>query len=255
MAQSAVLIDALKRELRARSITYARVARHLALSEASVKRIFAQRDFTLERVDRVCELLGMEFSDLARNASAQDAVISQLSYQQEEEFVAQPRLMLMALLALNRWGVNDIVERYELDRAECIRLLARLDRLKFIELLPNNRYRLLVSEAFAWIPDGPIQRFFKEQASRDFFDSRFDGEGDFLLLANGSLARTSQEALIGRLRRVAADFSEMRVADAAIPAGERPGVTLLLATRRWEPGFLARFRRKRDASARPRTAP
>ena len=46
-----------------------------------------------------------------------------------------------------------------------------LDRLKFIELLPGNRIRLLVSRAFAWIPDGPIQRLFKSQLSQDFLKS------------------------------------------------------------------------------------
>jgi transcriptional regulator with XRE-family HTH domain len=249
MAHTSALVEAIKRELRARNITYAGVAKHLRVSEATVKRLFSKQDFTLERIDRICELMGMEFSDLARAVPARQAVISQLSYEQEKEFVANPKLMLVALLVLNYWKFDEIVHRYDLSEPECIRLLARLDRLKFIELLPNNRYRPLVSQAFAWIPDGPIQRFFKDQASRDFFDSRFDAEDEFFVLSNGALSRSSVVGLIGRLRRAAAEFAEMRTNDSSIPAADRVGVTLLLAARRWEPGFLAKFRRKRDATA------
>ena len=54
MAQSVALMDALKRELRARRITYARVAQHLDLSEATVKRLFAQNELSLQRIDATC---------------------------------------------------------------------------------------------------------------------------------------------------------------------------------------------------------
>jgi AraC-like DNA-binding protein len=237
MAHSSALVDTIKRELRARNITYARVARHMKLSEATVKRLFSQ------------QLMGMEFSDLVRAVPARSAAISQLSFEQESEFVANPKLMLVALLALNYWKFEEIFARYDLSQAECIKLLARLDRLKFIELLPNNRYRLLVSQAFSWIPDGPIQRFFKEHASRDFLDSRFDREEEFFVLSNGALSRSSVVGLLNRLRQVAGEFSEMRANDSPIPAVDRIGITLVLAARRWEPGFLARFRRERDATA------
>src|SRR5258707_3786907 len=158
MARTAVLVDTLKRELRSRGITYAAVAKHLGMSEASVKRMFARKEFTLSRLDRICERAGMEFSELARLIAPQDAVISQLSYEQEKEFVENHKLMLVALCTLNHWSFDDIVAAYDIPPAECVKLLARLDRLKFIELLPNNRIRLLVSRAFAWIPDRPIQR-------------------------------------------------------------------------------------------------
>jgi hypothetical protein len=252
MARTAALVDSLKRELRARNITYAAVARRLGMSEASVKRMFAQRQFTLARLDAICDLAGMEFSDLARALGAQDAVISQLTIEQEKEFVADPKLMAVALLTLNHWGFEEIVAHYDIAPAECIRLLARLDRLKFIELLPNNRIRLLVSRAFAWIPDGPIQRLFKEQVQADFFRSRFDGGNELLVLANGALSRASASALLARLRRTAAEFSEMRSDDAALPASDRSPITLLLAARPWTPDFMRKYRRKAGAPGQKR---
>ena len=255
MARTAALIDALKGELRARSITYAALAKHLAMSEVTVKRMFSQKEFTLSRLDRICEFAGIEFSDLARSLAAQDAVISRLSYEQEKEFVDNPALMLVALCTLNHWRFDEIVSLHDLAPAECIRLLVRLDRLKFIELLPNNRVRLLVSRAFSWIPDGPIQRLFKERLLADFFRSRFDREHELLLLVNGALSRPSLSALLARLRKTAAEFSAMRGDDAALPSAERTPITLLLAVRPWGPEFLRKYRRAGPRAARDRQRP
>lgn len=250
MARTAVVVDTLKHELRARGLTYAAVAKHLGMSEASVKRMFAQKEFTLSRIDRICDLAGIEFSELARHIASRDAVISQLTYEQEKEFVENPKLMLVALCTLNHWSFEQILSAYELTPAECVKLLARLDKLKFIELLPNNRIRLLVSRAFAWIPDGPIQRLFKEQFQVDFFRSRFDRDGELMLLANGALSKPSVAALLARLRKTMAEFSEMRSDDASLPATERKPITLLLAARPWSAEFLRKYRR-RDVPAAP----
>jgi len=136
-----------------------------------------------------------------------------------------------------------------LPQAEAVQLLARLDRLKFIQLLPNNRVRLLVSRAFSWIPDGPIQRFFKEQVQADFFRSRFDRDNELLLLANGALSKSSLSALLARLRKTAAEFSGMRSDDAPLPSRDRTPITLLLAVRPWEPEVLKKLRRPAASSS------
>ncbi len=251
MAKTAALIDALKRELKARNITYGALARHLGMSEVSVKRMFARKEFTLSRLDRICECAGLEFSDLARSLSAGDAAISQLSYEQERELVADPRLMLVAVCLLNHCGFDDIADAYGMPRAELVELFVRLDRIKFIELLPGNRVHLLASRAFAWLPDGPIQRFFKEQVQADFFRSRFDRENELLLLANGALSRASVSGLLARLRRIAAEFSAMRSEDAPLPLRSRTPITLLLAARPWEPEVLKKLRRPSARASAP----
>ena len=243
MAHTTALVETLKRELRARKITYSAVARHLGMSEVSVKRMFSRREFTLSRLDRICELAHLEFSDLARLFTAQDSVISRLTPEQETEFVENPRLMLAALCVLNHWSYDQIVAMYEITPAECVRLFARLDRLKFIELLPNNRYRLIVSQAFEWLADGPIQRLFKTQLQSDFFRSRFDRENELLLLTNGRISAASAHALLSRIRKVASDFAEMRSADARLPVADCVPMTVLLGGRPWEPEFLRNFRR------------
>jgi transcriptional regulator with XRE-family HTH domain len=61
----------LKRILKGRGITYAAVATGLGLSQASVKRMFSRREFTLQRLEDVCRIAGVDFAELAHEANAE----------------------------------------------------------------------------------------------------------------------------------------------------------------------------------------
>src|SRR5271169_4269690 len=96
MAQTKALISALKQVLKSRGVTYAEIARRLGTSEATIKRVFAQGSFTLERLDRICDALGIEITDLAKMVEHESERVVQLSLQQEREIVADPKLLLVA---------------------------------------------------------------------------------------------------------------------------------------------------------------
>ena len=64
MSQTRPLINTLKQELRKRRITYKQVSEVLELSETSVKRLFSEEAFSIKRLEKVCELLHLDLSDL-----------------------------------------------------------------------------------------------------------------------------------------------------------------------------------------------
>lgn len=245
MSQTAAMVDALKRVLRARRVNYAQVAQALRLSEATIKRLFAKNDLSLERFERVCELAGTSIAELARELDSHSGYLSRLTLEQEREIVGNPKLFLAAVCALNHLTLEQIVATYDVNRAECIQLLARLDRIRFLELLPGNRIRLKVARTFAWLPDGPIRRFFLDRAEREYFRSGFDAVGEHIAVINGMLSRASSERLIARLKRVAAEFAEMHEDDKRLALGERRPASLLLALRPWELDAFHALRRGR----------
>lgn len=245
MAGSAALVDVLKRELKARGITYARAARELGMSEASVKRMFSRKNFTLKRLDAMCRMAHIEFSELTRTLNQEETQISHLTPEQEKEIVANKKLFLVAVCVLNHVTFEQIVNAYDIPRAECIHLLTRLDRLKFIELQPNNRIRLLVSRTFSWLPDGPIQRFFNQQAHNEYFRSHFDRPEEFMVVVNGMLSKSSSAAIVTRLKRIAREFSELHNEDVRLPLAERSAMSLLVAIRHWELQAFAEMRRRK----------
>jgi hypothetical protein len=160
--------------------------------------------------------------------------------------VRDRKLLLVEVCALNQFTFEHIVETYNLSRSECIQLLLRLERIKFLELLPNNQVKLLVARTFTWRPDGPIHQFFRARAQNEYFRSRFDGADEVLLLVNGMLSHASVQAMLARLKRLANEFSEMHNDDALLPVGERRPASVILAMRPWElDEFHALRRRKR----------
>jgi transcriptional regulator with XRE-family HTH domain len=247
MAQSSALVQALKRVLKARAITYAQVAKAIGVSEATVKRMFSQESFTLKRFDEICEVSGVELIDLARSADSKRQHVSQLTLEQEKEIVGNAKLLLVAVCALNHLTFEQILGAYTFTEAELIHLLTRLDKLKFIELAPGNRIRLLVARTFAWLPDGPIQQYFKSQAQHEYFRSRFDGEDELLLLASGQLSKASIAAMIAKLKRAVGEFSELHQEDMALPLERRRGTSMLVAIRPWSLDAFRAMERKPDA--------
>jgi transcriptional regulator with XRE-family HTH domain len=244
MAGTVALVEALKRALKSKGLTYADVARHLGMSEASVKRMFSRRDFTLKRLERVCQHAGLEISDLVRSSEGEAHYVSQLTREQEKELVADQKLLLVAVCALNHVPFEEIVATYELSNAECVRLLVRLDRLGIVDFLPGNRIKPRISRTFAWIPEGPIQTFFKAQAAKEYFNATFDKPGELMLFVNGMLSKGSTAAIIARLKRVAAEFADLHNEDLRLPYGERWAHSLLVAMRPWEAGVFKHLRRK-----------
>ena len=246
MAQSAHLLATLKRLLRQRGITYARIAVVLQMSESSVKRLFAREDFSLQRLEQVCALLDLELSELAQLASAEQQRLQMLTAAQEAELVADLRLLLVTISVLNQWPAQRIVDTYVLSEAEVTLYLLRLDRLGLIELGAGNRVRLKLARDFSWRPHGPIQQFFAAHVRDDFFDTRFAGAGEQLLFVHGMLSEEANARLQGRMRRLVQEFNELHGEQHEGPAALRHGTSMLVALRPWEPEVFSSLRRQRD---------
>ena len=243
MARAEDLIDLLKGELRRRGITYAQVARELGLSESTIKRVFASSSFSLKRLEQVCELAGLELDDLIVLAEERRKNIEQLSEEQEKILVSDRKLLLVAFLLINHWTVAQIRDVYEIDELEAVRLLARLDRLRIIDLQPENKVRVRLSRTFSWRRNGPIQKLFESQVQNEFFQSSFDGPGELRLVLNGMISARSIASMHQKLQRMVTEFEQCVREDRKSISVERQGTTLVLAIRPWAAQMFENFRR------------
>lgn len=243
MSETAAMVNGLKRILKMRRINYAHVAQALDLSEATVKRMFSKNEFSLQRFEQVCRLAEVTVAELAREVDNEKNYISQLTEEQERRVVGNTRLFIVAVCVLNHLTLEQIIAIYDLSEAECIQLLLELDRIRFLQLLPNNRIKLLVSRTFSWRPNGPILQYVKETGAEDYFRSRFDGLGEHVTLINALLSPASSAQIISRLKRIGREFAEMHDDDKHLPLGERRPASLLLAIRPWEPEAFKKLRR------------
>lgn len=243
MAQADDLIELLKGELRRKGITYAQVARELGLSESTIKRVFASSSFSLKRLEQVCQLAGLELDDLIVLAEEHRKNVERLSEEQEEILVSDRKLLLVAFLLINHWTVDQIREVYEIDELEAVQLLARLDRLKIIDLQPENKVRVRLSRTFSWRRNGPIQKLFESQVQNEFFQSSFDGPGELRLVLNGMISARSIASMHQKLHRMVTEFEQCVREDRKSVSVERQGTTLVLAIRPWAAQMFETFRR------------
>lgn len=246
MQQSGRLVIALKKELKRRGIAYRDLASALALSESAVKQMFAHGNFTLRRLDALCEILELDFSDLAEMARDRREVLEQLKLEEEERLVGNPQLLLVAYCVVNHWRFDQILEKYDVSESQCIQHLAELDRMKVAELLPGNRIRPLISPNFHWQPNGPIEQYFRQQVQGEFLDGDFKGDTAELVIRSGDISSRTFSQLVQRLQSAGGLFDDLARDDLKVDNTQTHGTTMLLAIRQWQ--FAAFITQQRPQS-------
>ena len=181
------IVATIKRLLKSQGMTYRDVAKNLDLSEPSVKRLFSSGTLNVDRLVEISHLLGYTLAELSREAAVTQVKLDTLTDKQEREIVSDPKLLVIAVCALNHWTLAEIVAHYRVTENECLKYLLRLDKLRIIDLLPGNRIRLNVSRDFDWLPSGPIRQYFQARGLGDFLKNPFAGEGETMAFAHGML--------------------------------------------------------------------
>lgn len=144
-----------------------------------------------------------------------------------------PRLLLLFHLLLSGWNVAEIGRGFDFDAATRTLLLARLDRLGLIELLPGDRVRLRAPRQFVWRRDGPIQRRYGAQALGEFLDAPFADERSLLRFEVRELSEASLQVLRRKLERIAQEPAELAEVDSGLPGERKRSVGMAVALRPW----------------------
>jgi len=246
MARSPRLVEALKKQLRHKSMNYRQLAESLELSESAVKQMFASGNMSLKRLDAVCDVIGIEVSDLANIAESQEDKLESLTREQESELVDDARFLLVAYCVVNHWKFDDIVSEFDVSEHDCVQYLARLDRMKLVELLPGNRIKPLIAPNFTWQRNGPIERFFRKEVQGQFFGNSFTEEGALRLVRNGYMTLSSHQLIAEKLSAAAELFESTLWDERKMPKDQRHGTTMVLAIRQWEFSVFQQFARDPD---------
>ncbi len=233
MATRNRVVDALKRSLRARGLTYAALARRLGLSEPSVKRMFSRGTFTLARIEQILRVLELELYDLARMSRGESRGPAELSLEQENALAKDERLLSVFWLVLNDWRYGEIMEQFAISKTELTLAFARLARAGLIDWGPRERARLKVPRDFQWRAGGPVKRAYGARVMQEFLRGRFDGALEMLRFEARDVSAESAAVVRRKLERFTAEFNELAEVDSALPAARRTAVAVLVACRPW----------------------
>jgi len=234
MSQTHDLLKTLKKCIRARGMTYRDVAESLGLSEASVKRIFAEQTFSLQRLEEVCRCLDISIYDLARMArQSGEGETTRLSVEQERGLASDPLVLTYFYLLLTGRTPAKIAREFGLDVRQQETMLARLSRLKLVELLPKNNGRLLTARRIDWRRDGLIRKLYQQQVQGAFMKSTFDASNEYFRFDTGELSAASVSILIRKFEKLSLGFDELAELDMSTPARSKKAYGLMVGFRPW----------------------
>jgi len=244
------LVDNIKRKLKQENMSYADLAKELSIAESSVKKMFAKRNFSLERLDEICEVLNVELIELVENVNEEVKRITRLTLSQEQTLVDDIKLLLIGYATMNYWNYDDIVHRYSLTDDEILQRLKILHDFGWCEFNSHNRHiRPLVSNRFDWIVDGPIDRFIKDHVVPEFLKDDFKGANALYKIKNGAMTDESKKIFDRKCLELIDLFDDLTYKDRHYQAAnrERKGTTVVIASRSWIFGGFANLAHEGEA--------
>lgn len=243
--RAAAVIDALKHELKRQGLTYRQLAAGLGLSEAGIKRMFAQANFSLQRLEDICRFLGLDDADLFRRlATDLPQETGVLSQKQEEVMAVDEDLGIVFHFLAAGKSQGQIRKEFGYTEAEFFKILHGLDRLGVLELGAGKRLRMKVSSS-RWLRDGPLARKYGAAARQQFITGKFLGEQEVEGFCTGSLHPESLKQLGRRLKELFAEFERTAHFDKKLVDSELETYWLYAGIRSWDPVGVIRGARAR----------
>lgn len=205
------IFEVLKTTLKARRITYADLAARLALSEPTVKRIFAERDCKLSRMVQICEALGLSLDDVIAQAGRIDVRPISLGDRVEAQLAEDRPAFHLFILLRDGMTAAAVQRHFGLEDAALFALGRRLEKLGLVEVMPGGRIRLLEKRPVRFRRDGPLHQALMRLNMaflRDVFLRRDTEDAAFLTLSR-RISEATARHVMARLQEVRRELSDL----------------------------------------------
>ncbi|MGZ3768598.1 MAG: helix-turn-helix domain-containing protein [Bdellovibrio sp.] len=235
-------IKNIKKVMKARGVTYHELAKHLSLSEASVKRVFSKGTFTLERLEQICDFLDLDFYDLAQMAKNYSSELQSTFTRQQEEFLAgNEKIFVFFYLLFGGLKLNKILEQYKFTSAQATQYLLMLDQRKLIEYHSDKKIKVLVSRNAQWDRTGPLYKLYEGNIRNEFLQTSFTADREFMSLVSGYFSDADIRLLKRKIDKLILEFKEsFSLQHSSTDASD---VWMLIAYRPWVFSVVTKFKR------------
>lgn len=233
MSQSVEFMNALKKLLKMKGIVYQDVAKALDLSLPSVKRLFSTGDISLSRLDKICEISGIELTDLLKLMEVNKSKFhAELTLEQEEFLFEHPKCIAYLELLFFGWTPQKIEQVYDLNKNQTHKFLSALDKQDLIEWLPGDKVKLKMKEMIKLRPDSKISKILRDKGIKSFINSDFKGELSFQEFMTFKASAESVKKLNSKLVKLFIEYAQEGILEAQ--AGiEVEAMALHMAVRPW----------------------
>ena len=243
MSQIDQFLSALKRSLKAKNILYRDLAKALDLSESSVKRILSSKSLSLERLEEICRVADLSFSEVVKSANLEDAnQFFFLTDEQENALAENARLLHYFMMLLDERTPQRIEKEYQLSRAEAQKYIFQLDSLNLIELHPRDKVKIKRHGFLRFRRDGPVGKALFEQTKTNYLTYDFRPE-DYIRFTLLKIGPSTLAKYKGKLERLMIEMQEDSKFDTEhnVPSAD---TGVLLAFRPWQYSYMGAIKKK-----------
>lgn len=200
-------IHSLKRILKERKITYRQLGEGIGLTESGVKKIFSAKDGSFQRLVEICRFIGVSLVEII-----DDGDIKSVSYstQQQTSFLNEPELFFLYwCLVYERRSFDTAKKFLKLSDKRAFQLARKLDSLKLIKLLPQNKIQVPSIKAIRWKNDGEFTKQIYKSWAQSLVHSvaKPNGaENEFFLLRYLQMRKSTYKEFMAALETLEGEF-------------------------------------------------
>lgn len=243
MSQIDQFLSSLKRTLKAKNILYRDLAKALNLSESSVKRILSNKSLSLDRLEEICRVADISFSEVVKSANLEEANQAVTLSDEQEKALAENIRLLHYYMMLHEGKTPQKIEReYQIASAESKKYLFQLDRLNLIELHPRDKVKFKKQGFLNFRRDGPVGKALFEQTKSSYLNYDFRPE-DYIRFSFIKISAPTLAKYKARLERMMMDMQE----EARFEGEHNVDVAevgVLLSFRPWQYSYMGAIKKK-----------
>ena len=155
------LLEQLRIALRRERISVAALAKRAGVGEATARRWLHGQGLTLDRLDQLCGIAGIDIRDLIDAAEAE--VATQFTLRQERILAADRALAFLFFSILNGWQKEDFMQEFGLPA----------ERLGLVDVSASGRARARTARAVRWRRGGPRSAAFENNIKQLYLSMDF----------------------------------------------------------------------------------
>jgi transcriptional regulator with XRE-family HTH domain len=171
--QAGALLVALRRSLKRNALTIAVLADRLAVSEATIKRWLAGKGLTLDRLEQLTGLAGLNLAELAReSARLPEHLSDELTFAQERALSDDELMAFVFIVILGGYDWHEILNDFAIPAPVMEGVLDRLAKLALIDRLSGGRVRPRIDRNIIW-RKAPMRAQFEARMKAQFISMDF----------------------------------------------------------------------------------
>lgn len=208
----------IKQRMKLQKMTYARLSFLMKVPESTLKKWFLAQDGSLNNLSRICSLLGADLYEILLAAKSQEVRTFAMSASQQEHFLKdETAFEIYWLLVYERLSVSEIEQKLNLSSQEVLKRLLKLDRLKLIQLNPDEKILNPKLQPVRWSPEGPfMKKIYRKWINAIVDQGLLQNENDqlklqFFQLSKSSMQELQKDLLVLEEKYARRTIQEMRV--------------------------------------------